>query len=139
MKYYWMVLALFVIALVPKFAAAQPFFGPGATSFSPEISVLFVGVKNDVQATVSADRKYVTLNMRPQHSQLLNFFTFTFQNPPLVPGALGFVGGVQFPETPVVGAAVAGAFGKVNAPVALAAGNGEKILTQRGMTPVALK
>ena len=139
MKYCLMILVLLACFLNARSATAQPFFAPGATSFTPEISVLFVGVKNDVQATVSADRKYVTLNMRPQQSQLLNFFTFTFQNPPLVPGALGFVGGVQFPETPAVGNAQTGGFGKVNAPVALAAGNGEKILTQRGMTPVYLK
>src|SRR6185437_11967419 len=33
----------------------------------------------DAQATVSADRKYVTLNMRPQNSTLLALRAFNFQ------------------------------------------------------------
>ena len=33
----------------------------------------------DVQATVSADRKYVTMTLRPQLAQLLNLFVFNFQ------------------------------------------------------------
>jgi hypothetical protein len=49
------------------------------TAFTPEISVVQSGVVNDVQATVSADEKYVTLTMRPQLSTLLSLKSFTFQ------------------------------------------------------------
>jgi general secretion pathway protein D len=34
----------------------------------------------DVSATVSADRKYVTLTLRPQLASLLDLASFTFQN-----------------------------------------------------------
>src|SRR5947209_16563767 len=57
-----------------------PFFFPGATSFEPQIGIVESGVGQDVQAVVSADRKYVTLNMRVQNSQLLALRSFTFQN-----------------------------------------------------------
>ena len=79
------------ILLLAQSAHAQvrPFFG-GATAFTPEIGIVNTGVISDVQATVSADRKYVTLNMRPQNSTLLALRQFTFQN-----GApMGNVGGV---------------------------------------------
>lgn len=65
-----------------------PFFSPGATSFEPEVGIVNTGVVQDVQAVVSADRKYVTLNMRAQNSSLLALREFTFQNGP----ALGTVG-----------------------------------------------
>lgn len=61
-------------------AQVRPFFNGGATSFDPEVSVVYTGVLNDVQATVSADRKYVTLNMQPQNSRLLALREFSFQN-----------------------------------------------------------
>ena len=131
MKIRWIVLTALLTIALPKLAKAQAFFTPGATSFSPQIDVLSTGVKSDVQATVSADRKYVTLNMREQNSALLNLYQFTI-NPQAANGPAGFVGNVKFPQA----GAVVGAFGAVNAPVVLAAGNGEKILTQRGMTPV---
>ena len=58
---------------------AVPFFYPGATAFTPEISVVNTGVVNDVQATVSHDRKYVTLTMRPSSSALLALRDYQFQ------------------------------------------------------------
>jgi hypothetical protein len=79
------------ILLLTQSARAQvPFFFPGARAFTPQISVVNTGIVNDVQATVSADRKYVTLTMRPQNSTLLALREFSFQNAP----ALGNVGGV---------------------------------------------
>jgi general secretion pathway protein D len=54
--------------------------GNNSSSFQPTIDVVSSGVLLDVQATVSADRKYVTLTLRPQLAQLLNLFTFNFQS-----------------------------------------------------------
>jgi len=83
---------LFLGFLAPRAAHAQstpPFFAAGATAFTPEIGVVNSGVVNDVQAAVSADRKYVTLNMRASNSTLLALQEFSFQKGG---PALGFVG-----------------------------------------------
>jgi general secretion pathway protein D len=56
-----------------------PVVGNGVVSFQPTISDVADGVLLDVQATVSADRKYVTLTLRPQLSVLLGLFDFSFQ------------------------------------------------------------
>lgn len=85
---------LFAVAAVLSFAGltqaqvVPPFFFPGQTAFEPEIGIVQSGVVQDVQAVVSADRKYVTLNMQVQNAQLLALRPFTFQNGP----ALGVVG-----------------------------------------------
>jgi hypothetical protein len=129
--------ALFAVATIlflPTLASAQvPFFNSGVSAFTPQIDVVNTGVLHDVQAVVSPDRKYVTLNMRPQSSALIALHEFSFQNPQLA-GFAGFVGGVQFNA-----AAGAGQFGAVNPPIALGPANGEAILTQRGMTRILLK
>ena len=52
------------------------------------MDVVQSGVIQDVQAVVSADRKYVTLNMRPTSTNLIALRNFTFQNG----SGLGFVG-----------------------------------------------
>ena len=122
--------------LMPTLARAQAFFGLGVSAFTPEISVLAIGTVTDVQATVSSDRKYVTLNMRPQNNELVGLYRFTFQNSQQFPTAAGIVGAVKFAEE---GGTVLGLFGAVNPPIALDPGNGERILTQRGMTPVRIK
>lgn len=70
-------------------ARAQAFLGGTPTAFTPQISVVSTGTVNDVQATVSADERYVTLTMRPQLSTLLDLRSFTFQQGNT---ALGFVG-----------------------------------------------
>jgi hypothetical protein len=115
----------------PRFCRAQvPFFG-GAGAFSPEISVVNSGVLNDVQATVSADRKYVTLTMRPQSSQLLALHEFAIS----LPTPVGFVGGVSFDI--VGGAGDKGDFGTINPPIALGPpGRGAALFHQRGMTRI---
>jgi type II secretory pathway component GspD/PulD (secretin) len=53
--------------------------GNNTSAFEPTIDVVSSGVLLDVQATVSADRKYVTLTLRPQLAQLLSLSTFNFQ------------------------------------------------------------
>lgn len=93
-------------------AARQvPFIAGGGGAgglFDPEIDVVESGALNDVQATVSHDRKYVTLNMRPTLSSLQALRTFAFQTnatalPPGING--GLVGGVG--DLPVVAPAPA--------------------------------
>src|SRR5688500_18717394 len=70
--------------------SAAPFFSGVGGLFDPEIDVVESGVLNDVQATVSHDRKYVTLNMRPSNSDLLSLRSFTFQsNQPPDAGDIG--------------------------------------------------
>ncbi|HEY7119618.1 MAG TPA: hypothetical protein VH475_23710 [Tepidisphaeraceae bacterium] len=137
-------LAIAVLAMSAFLARGQvigvPVVGGGAMAFEPEIGVVNSGVINDVQATVSADRKYVTMTMRPSNSQLLNLFTFQFQAGPGGGGGIvqlpgGFVGGVN----PVI----AGPAGNVipqrlNAPRRIAPGHGGAILLQRGITPLVL-
>jgi type II secretory pathway component GspD/PulD (secretin) len=53
--------------------------GTGTGIFDPEISTVQSGVILDVSATVSADRKYVTMTLRPQLATLLQLAEFTFQ------------------------------------------------------------
>jgi hypothetical protein len=78
-------------------ASAQqvpPFFGGGVVAYDPEVAVIQSGALMDVRATVSADRKYVTLDMRNTNSNVRSLQPF-----PVVTGPQGFVGGVQFPPT----------------------------------------
>jgi general secretion pathway protein D len=56
-----------------------PVVSTGISSFAPTIGIVQSGVLLDVQATVSADRKYVTLTLRPQLATLLDLASFTFQ------------------------------------------------------------
>jgi len=117
-------------------AQVQTVFGGGGTAFEPEIGVVYSGAVTDVQATVSHDLKYVTLNMRAQNAQLLNLFTFNFQQAGgqqqfvQLPG--GFAGGVN----PVVGAGNGAIPALPNAPMRVGGGNGGKILLTRGITPL---
>lgn len=130
-------LTAFVALLFPVMPRAQVVV-PGVSSslFEPEIDIVESGAKLDVQATVSADRKYVTMTMRPQNAQLLALRTFAFQTGANVGG--GVVGGVN----PVVGGAGGAGGGaipqQVNAPMRLAPGKGGLLLMQRGITPVML-
>src|SRR5438874_12941900 len=74
--------ALFLALSLPaRRAAAQvpPFFNGGGTIFDPEIGVVQSGILEDVTATVSADRKYVTLTTRYQQANLLSLQEFAFQ------------------------------------------------------------
>ena len=88
------VLSAAFAALAPSPAATQvpPFFGGGGGIFDPEIDVVSSGVILDAQATVSADRKYVTMTTRTSSTELLALREFAFQ----VGGGgagNGFVGG----------------------------------------------
>jgi hypothetical protein len=90
----------------------------------------------DAQATVTADRKYVTMTLRPQNSQLLALHTFTFQtNGPLPAGTIGGVN----PVVPGPGGAPVPAPSMVNPAARVAPGLGGAILLKRGITPLILQ
>jgi hypothetical protein len=122
--------AVALLIIFPVFARAQPFFTPGVSSFTPEIGIVNTGIVSDLSATVSPDRKYVTIGVRAQQSTLLALTEFRINAPQVV----GFVGGVQF-NSPLQ----TGAFGAINPPVSLADGRGAAILQQRGMTRIVIK
>jgi hypothetical protein len=76
-------------ALFASFAQAQavPFYYGTPTIVEPEIAYVTTGSDITVQrAVVSSDRKYVTLDISAENSNLLGFHTFSFQS------GLGFVG-----------------------------------------------
>lgn len=54
----------------------SPVVGQGAFGFDPQVDVIQSGVVLDVAATVSADRKYVTLTLRPQLSRVVRIQSF---------------------------------------------------------------
>jgi general secretion pathway protein D len=56
-----------------------PIVGTGAVAFQPNPTAVFSGVQLWVQAVVSADRKYVQLNLVPQLTQLTGVQNFVFQ------------------------------------------------------------
>ena len=120
--------AIILAFFCPLLARGQAFFSPGVSSFTPEIGVVNTGIVNDLSATVSADRKYVTLGVRAQQSKLLALQEFRINGPQ----ASGFVGGV--PLNGVAGGI--GQFGLINPPVELVSGRGATILRQRGMTRI---
>jgi hypothetical protein len=109
----------------------------GAAIFEPEIDIVNSGAILDAQATVSADRKYVTMTLRPQNTQLLSIQTFTFQTAgaPL-PG--GTVGGVN-PVIPGPGGAPAAVPDRINPAARVRPGHGGAILLRRGVTPLILE
>jgi len=108
----------------------------GSAIFESEIDVVNSGVVMDAQATVSADRKYVTLNMRVSNAELLALHTFQFQGG-------GNVGTVQLPGGAVGGVnpVIAGSVipQGVNAPMKVEAGKGGAILLRRGVTPLVMQ
>ncbi|QOV88713.1 hypothetical protein [Humisphaera borealis] len=80
--------SLAVLAFASE-SRAQNFFGGNNTAFDPEISIVESGANLDVQATVSHDRKYVTMTMRPQLATLIALREFTFQGPGGIVGQNG--------------------------------------------------
>ena len=132
-------LAAFALFLLPSLASAQAASGFGGSSlFEPEVDIVNSGVILDTQATVSADRKYVTMTFRTSNTQLLALRSFTFQsNGPAVGnigggGAAGGIGG-GMANPP---ASTQPSAGGVNPPVRLSPGAGPTIMNQRGITPI---
>ena len=87
-------LALSSVAAAAR-AQVPPFFGGGVVAFDPEVSVISSGALLAGQATVSADRKYVTITGTPTVSRLQSLQTFPVNSVVNVP--LGFVGGISLP------------------------------------------
>ena len=54
----------------------EPVVAPNAVGFRPQISSIPTGVRLEVQATVSADRRYVTLTVHPTLTRLQSLATF---------------------------------------------------------------
>lgn len=70
----------------------EPSVAAGAAAQRPETDVLPTGAVLDVRATVSADRRYVTMTLLPAVGRLLDIQTFLFTTGPTVgAGASGFV------------------------------------------------
>jgi len=56
----------------------NPVVGQGAVAQAPQTSTVSSGASLDVQATVSADRRYITMTLRPSLSRLLDLQTIPF-------------------------------------------------------------
>ncbi len=55
----------------------EPVVAENAVAFDPEIDIVSDGIVLDVEGTISADRRYVTLTVRPSLAQLTNLREFT--------------------------------------------------------------
>lgn len=124
--------ALAASLLWPVLAHAQPFFG-NATAYTPETATFTSGVTMNMQATVSADRKYVTITARPSLQTLLSMQTVTFgPQSNLLPPT--FVGG----QAPVAGGGAGGGANPARlTPAAQQSGLEGTILGRQGMTRLA--
>lgn len=119
--------AVFLAVLVSE-ARSQvppPFLG-GGTAFDPEVGVVQSGAGLDAQATVSADRRYVTITTNLNNSQLLDLKQFAVQQT-----NFGFVGGVNPGGGAGNAAPAAPQFGASASPSQIA--NQASILNRRGV------
>jgi hypothetical protein len=124
-------LMVFAVGMLLRPISARAQFGQGAI-FEPEIGIVNSGVVLDAQATVSADRKYVTLNMRTDRADLLALRTFQFQEGGN--GQVNLPGGVVGGVNPVIAGSIVPQ--RINAPMRVQAGHGGVILLKRGVTPL---
>lgn len=128
-----LLLAAILLAVVRSGQAQNvpPFFGAG-TAYDPQVSVINSGALLDAQATVSADQKHVTLNMRPQQNSLQSLARF-----PVVTSSGGFVGGAVFssdpPASPAAARAPSPAAKLQSSPAAIERAANSWILTRQGM------
>ncbi|MHC4716442.1 MAG: type II secretion system protein GspD, partial [Planctomycetota bacterium] len=63
----------------------QPEVGDNVVAFTPIISTVSTGSVLDVEGTISADRRYVNLTLRPQVSTIIGFIEYL--GDPTVPGS----------------------------------------------------
>jgi hypothetical protein len=128
------IFALFGWLALATPAWAQPFMG-GGTAFDPEVGVVESGALLEAQATVSADRKYVTITTGATNTRLRDLVLFPVQVTDFG-GASGFVGGVGGGGAAGVGAgagaaASSGTTGINSSPTAIS--NQNSILNREGM------
>ena len=86
-------ISLLFFGFAPGTVRAQqppPFLG-GGSGFDPEVGVVMSGAGLDAQATVSADRRYVTITTGATNSRLQDLVLFPVQTQT----SFGFVGGVN--------------------------------------------
>jgi len=74
----------------------QPVVAAGAAAQMPQIGNISTGAVLDVQAIVSADRRYVCMTLRPGVGRLLDLQTFLFTTSPV--SGVGASGFVQLPS-----------------------------------------
>jgi len=87
------IVVLLIVTCGVARAQVRPVVGNGATAFDPEVSVVNSGAVLDAQAVVSHDRKYVTINMAPSNSNVIDIRNFPVQAVATATGFGGFVGG----------------------------------------------
>jgi len=121
-------IAAVVLAIFAAHARSQvpPPFNGGGTAFDPEVGVVQSGAGLDAQATVSADRRYVTITTSVNNAQLLDLKQFAVQQT-----NFGFVGGVNPAAGAGNAAAAAPHFGASASPSQIA--NQASILNRRGV------
>jgi hypothetical protein len=121
-----------VLLSAPVFGQnVPPFLGGGVTAFDPEVGIVESGALLDAQATVSADRKYVTMNIRATNSRLRALVNFPVVNTQ----ALGFVGGAALGGEAVPPGAVIPAGGRTTPAAAAAAAAPQAAATAKPVAP----
>jgi len=103
----------------------------GIIAYEPVVDVVTTGTQMLVQPTVSHDRKYVTLSITPQVTQLVRLQTFSIAGGAVNGG--GIVGG-GMPAPEVRGSSAADV--NISAPVRINTGRGGAVLNQVGMTRI---
>lgn len=103
----------------------------GVIAYEPVVDVVTTGTQVLVRPTVSADRKYVTLSMTPQISQLVRLQTFSVAGGTTTGG--GIVGGGA-PAPAMQGSTETDV--NISSPVRINTGRGGAVLNQVGMTRI---
>lgn len=65
---------------------------PDSVGFDPTISVITTGIVLDVEGTISSDRRYVTMTLRPSLANLVSLTTFGVGGGGTLPGPDGILG-----------------------------------------------
>ncbi len=81
----------------------DPVVSENAVAFDPTVSVVSTGTVLDVEGTVSADRRYVTLTLRPQITSNVQFFEYAISEAVGVGGTTDQIrtGIIQVPQIEV--------------------------------------
>jgi len=84
-------------------ADITPVVSDNAIAFDPTISFVPTGTVLDVEATISADRRYVTMTVRPQIARLIRLLTFgtSYSSSDANGQLLEAVGVIQLPEVEI--------------------------------------